>query len=90
MTEEKEVIIFLFATGVLLFVLVKRGQLRRLPAGVFLLAGFYSFWAGWGFTVVESLCWPILFNYLEHISYLVGSILIAVWSWLAFGKRARS
>jgi hypothetical protein len=89
-TEEKEVIIFVFATGVLLFILVKRTQLRRIPAGAVLLAGFYSFWFGWGFTVIESLCWQTFFNYLEHVSYLAGSLLIATWSWLVFGKRARS
>ena len=89
-TEEKELIIFLFSTGVLFFVLVQRSQLRRLPAGTILLTWFYFFWAGWGFTVIEDLFWGTFFNYLEHFCYMVGSLLIAAWSWAVFGRRGRS
>jgi hypothetical protein len=84
MIHENEIVMLIIGLGVLIFLLGNRSELKRIPSADFLLLAFYVLLAGWVLTVLEGFFWEELLNYLEHISYAVGSFLITVWCWKIF------
>jgi hypothetical protein len=42
-------------------------------------------------TVLEGFFWQGFLNYMEHMSYAMGSVSVAAWCWQVFGtgKEAR-
>jgi hypothetical protein len=90
MVEGNEIIVLFLGMMTFWFIQANRTRLRRLPAGGVLTTGFYLFLASWGFTVIEGFFWWPFFNFLEHTSCAVGSMMIVVWSWKVFGKTERS
>jgi len=90
MIQENELIIFLLGMGGMLFILVNRSRIEGLPAWNVLMASFFILLGGWLLTIVEGLFWQDFFNFLEHFSYTLSSIFIALWCWRVFqGERAR-
>lgn len=87
MIQQNEIVMLIIGLGVLIFILGKRLQLKRFPSSNILVLGFYVLLAGWALTVIEGLFWGVLFNYLEHICYAIGSLLVAAWCWKVFGSR---
>lgn len=87
MIQQNEVVMLILGIGVLIFILGKRSQLKRFPSSKILVLGFHVLLAGWVLTVMESLFWGVLLNYLEHICYTIGSLLVAAWCWKVFGSR---
>ncbi|TFF99866.1 MAG: hypothetical protein EU541_03815 [Promethearchaeota archaeon] len=79
MIEENEVITLLLGIGTLTFVILNYAKLKELPNFQILITSFIIFLVGWNFTVFEGYFFPNLFNILEHICYLIGSILILFW-----------
>jgi len=79
--QENEVVTFLLGTGVLIFILASRSQLRRLPASRLHIAAFLTLLAGWGLTIVEGFFWRDFFNVVEHLCYAISSVLLAAWCW---------
>ena len=84
MIQENEIVMVMLGLGVLVLVLTNRFQLRRIPSFGLLFAGFLTFMAGWILTVVEGFLWNTLLNAFEHISYAVGSMMVAAWCWKTF------
>ncbi len=87
--EENEIVMLLLGIGVLIFVLLRREQLKLLPASYLLIACFGILLAGWAATVLEGLfengsVYYQCFNYLEHVCYAGSAMMIAWWSWRAF------
>lgn len=79
MTEQNEVITLILAFGVLTASIVNiRGILNAIRSRL-LLAAFVVCFAAWLFTVLEGLFYHDVFNLLEHICYLSGAVLLAVW-----------
>ena len=87
MIHQAEGITLLLGLTALLFIFLKRKELKRLPDSKILIGGFCVLVAGWVFTVLEGVVWLKLFHVLEHGCYTVSSILVAIWSWKAFMKR---
>jgi len=86
MVQENEIIMFVLGLGVFLFILANYYRLKRIPSIQFLIAGYCLFAAGWCLTILETFYWPTVLNYLEHISYAAGAIIMAIWSWSVFGR----
>ena len=87
MIHENEVVMLLLGLGVLVFILANRSRLRRLPRWDILSLGFYVVLAGWVLTVAEGFVFASFFNYLEHISYACGAVLLVVWCRKISGSR---
>ncbi|MBW2703832.1 MAG: hypothetical protein JRF33_23685 [Deltaproteobacteria bacterium] len=88
MVPENEIISLLIGCGALVFMLANLAKLQRMPAYLWLLAAFGSFFCGWVLTVLEGYCWPEICNLLEHIAYTLSSLLLAVWA-LRFAALAK-
>ena len=79
MFYENEIIMLIFGFLVTIFIRLKYDRLKNIKAYKILLAGFYFFLAGWLFSTLEGFFWESLLNILEHICYLIGSLLLAFW-----------
>ena len=53
--------------------------LRRLPNRLLLLCSFVTVAFSAFFTVAESLVFPEVLNFLEHLSFMTAAILLAIW-----------
>jgi hypothetical protein len=85
--QKSELVMFIIAMGVLLFVVNNFSRLKMFPTLNILLAGFAAFWMAWLFTILEGFLLHGFLNFMEHICYIAGSILIAAWCWKVFGKK---
>ena len=79
MIYTNEVVMLILGMGVLWFVMLNRIKIRRITAWKLLLSAFYFLMAGWFFTVIEGFVLLPFFNLLEHISYCVSAIFMAIW-----------
>lgn len=80
--HENEILVWILGTITLIFMVVVRAQLMRLPAAPWLFASFIAAWMGWIATNLEHLLWPQLFNWLEHAAYMINAGLLLNWCWL--------
>ncbi|MCD4719288.1 MAG: hypothetical protein K8S13_05430 [Desulfobacula sp.] len=81
MIQQNEIIMFLLGMGCMVFILLNKREVKRIPVAKILIAGFYVLLAGYVFTILEGLFWKDFLNILEHICYTVSSIIMAVWCW---------
>ena len=79
MLQVNELILLFTGLGALVFILLNRARLRKIPVLTRLLYGFYFLLAAWVFTVAEGFIWPETLNLLEHICYLASAALILAW-----------
>ena len=79
MVYENEIIMFVLGLGVLIFILANYHRLKRIPSIQLLITGYCIFTAGWCLTILEGFFWKTVLNYLEHISYAAGAIIMAIW-----------
>jgi len=84
MIQENEIIMLLLGIGCMIFILVNKQKVKRIPVANILIAGFYVLLAGYFLTILEGLFWKDFLNVLEHICYTASSILMAVWAWKIF------
>ncbi len=77
MVHENEIIMAVLSLGVLTFIYLNDVHLKRVEAFKLLYAGFCAFSAGWVLTVLEGFFFETVLNFLEHMSYAVGAILVA-------------
>ena len=87
MIQPHEIIVLLLGLGVLVFILENRQKLHLIPASRILTSAFSLVLAGWILTVLESLFWKDVLNFLEHFCYAAGSFSMAVWCWKVFKPR---
>ncbi|MGD8353794.1 MAG: hypothetical protein PVJ01_06470 [Pseudomonadota bacterium] len=89
MVQQNELITLLVGTGTVIFILLNRVRIRRIPGSGLLLLAFFAFYAGWVITVFEAFLLPRFMNVLEHACYMTSSMAAAAWSWLhVFNKGA--
>lgn len=86
MVQDNEIVMLLLGVGVLIFTLINRYKLRRIPATRILILSFYVLLGGWVLTVIEGFIWNEFLNFLEHICYALSSVLMATWCWKVFGS----
>ncbi len=84
MVQENEIAMLLFGMGILVFILMNRKKLQRIPSWKYLAAGFNVLLAGWVFTVVETFLPYDALNILEHLCYAASSVILAVWCGKSF------
>ena len=84
--NENEVAMLLLCFGVFIFIITKRREYKRIPYWGLILASFYMFFLAGIFTVVEDLVFPVLFNILEHVLYMLSSFMLLLWCWMTFRR----
>ncbi|MCU4176246.1 hypothetical protein [Carboxylicivirga sp. N1Y90] len=84
MIQEVEIIRLLISLGVLIFLFLRRDQLRVIPFSRLLMTGYLLLVIGWVLTILEGFILPDLLNVIEHICYASSSILLAIWSIMVF------
>ncbi len=86
MVYESEIIMSALGMGVLVYVLVNRHLLRRIPSFKILIVALCALVTGWLMTVLESFFWETVLNFIEHLAYAISAIVLAFWSWKVFVK----
>ena len=86
MVYESEIIMSALGLGVLVYVLVNRPLLRRIPSSQVLILAFCALAVGWVMTVLESFFWETTLNFIEHLAYAVSAVILAAWAWKVFAK----
>ncbi len=87
MIQQNEIIMLLLGIGCMIFILVNKQKVKRIPVAKTLIAGFYVLLAGYVLTILEGLFLKDLLNVLEHICYASSSILMADWCWKIFAYK---
>ncbi len=90
MIQENELVVLLLGLGAVIFSQANRSRLRHVPSSGILLAGFYVLVAASLLTVLEGFFLEDALNFLEHVCYAIGALLIAAWCWKTFGRREAS
>lgn len=89
MLRENEVVMLVLGIGVLILIFTNLDHIRRIKFWKILLSGYCILLLGWVFTVLEGFFIENFFNLLEHGSYLLSSLFIAVWAWKSTGRKNR-
>lgn len=76
-----EVITFIIASGVGLFILGRLRELKELPRRGLMLASYFLLWAAWLATNLEEYYLEDLLNYTEHLFEALSSVLLLLWVW---------
>ncbi|MHC4291427.1 MAG: hypothetical protein ACYTEU_07805 [Planctomycetota bacterium] len=84
-----EIIMLIISLVVVIQVTASFKFIRQLPHWYFLLCSFAAVALSAFFTVTESFVFTEQFNYLEHLSFMAGAILLAIWCGLVFGFKKR-
>lgn len=84
MIQEVEIIRLLISLGVLIFLFLRRDQLRVIPFSRLLMTGYLLLVIGWVLTILEGFILPDFLNVIEHICYASSSILLAIWCIMIF------
>jgi len=87
MIQQNEIIMLLLGLGCMIFILVNKQKVKRIPVAKTLIAGFYVLLAGHVLTIFEGFFGEDFLNVLEHICYTASSILVAVWCWKIFAYK---
>jgi hypothetical protein len=59
MIQQNELIMLLLGIGCMIFILVNKQKVKRIPVAKPLIAGFYVLLAGYFLTILEGLFWAI-------------------------------
>lgn len=86
MIQQNELITFLVATGVFLFILINRRRIVQIPGSSWLFLSYSALYAGWVLTILEGFMLPSVMNLMEHACYMLSSLTAAVWCWIALVK----
>lgn len=84
-----EIIMLLISMVVAVQIILNFEILQRLPYKFLLLSSFGAVVLSTFFTVTESLVLSEVLNFLEHFSFMIASILLAVWCKLVFSNAAQ-
>ncbi len=87
--QDNELFNALLGLAVLVFLVARRHELRRIPSSSLLLAAYSCLLGAWIATLVEGLMWPYALNVAEHALYAVSGGLLACWSWRALRRMGR-
>jgi hypothetical protein len=79
MLYDNKVVMLLLGLGVFSFVMLNKHKIKRIYARRLLLFAFYFLMAGWFFSIIEGFFLSDFFNFLEHFSYMVSALIMALW-----------
>jgi hypothetical protein len=80
-----ELIMLIISLAVVIQIVANFNFLKRLPGCSLILSSFALVALSAFCTVAESLVFPEVLNYIEHLSFMTASILLAIWCWHVFG-----
>ena len=80
-----ELIMLIISLAVVIQIVANFNFLKRLPGSSLILSSFALVALSAFCTVAESLVFPEVLNYIEHLSFMTASILLAIWCWHVFG-----
>jgi len=86
MIEGNELVLFIIAFISLMFILLKIESVKTFPLYKMFLLSYFILLLGFFFTTFEEIYFSIIFNILEHICYLISSIILFYWIWKVFVK----
>lgn len=91
MIQQNELITFLVAAGVSLFIILNRRRLGQIPGSSWLFFSYSALFTGWVLTILEGFVLGNLMNFLEHACYMASSLAAAAWCWVVLvrGVKAR-
>mgnify|MGYP001011524888 CR=1 FL=1 len=87
MVNEGEAILLILATGVLIWLLMSRRAIVKVPHSRILQLAYYILYISFSCTVFESLFLFHLLNTLEHICYALSMLLVTMWCYKMFGGK---
>lgn len=85
--HEHEIMTFLLASLVLLFIGIYRKDVKHLPGVRWLVLAYLALWFAWFATNLEHMLFPLFFNAVEHLAYTINSLLLAGWCWFVVRTR---
>ncbi len=86
MLHENEVVMLLLGLGIFLFMLLNISHIRHISFWKILIASYSLLLTGWILTVLEGYFLESLLNFLEHLSYVMSSLVLAIWCFKVFGN----
>lgn len=89
MVEHNELITFFVAAGVGVFILFNWNRIKRIPEYRWLLAAYDLFFVGLTLALVEGFILPEVMSVLEHLSYMLSSVLAAAWCWFMLVRQEK-
>jgi vacuolar-type H+-ATPase subunit I/STV1 len=84
MIQQNELIMLLLGIACMIFLLLNKQKVKRIPVARTLVAGFCMLLAGYVFTIIEGILWNDFLNVIEHMCYTASSLFLAVWCWKVF------
>ena len=87
MIQENEFLTLLIGIGLFIFIIFNYEKLKTLPAMKIILVGLSFLLIGWFLTILEEFFLEDLLNLLEHLCYIISSIIMAVWFWIAIKQK---
>jgi hypothetical protein len=81
MLHENEIVMLLLGIIIFFFILRNKSQIRRIYTWKILITSYFLLLAGWIFTILEGFILETALNMLEHVSYTLSAILLAIWCW---------
>jgi len=88
MLRENEVVMLVLGIGVLFLILMNIDQIRKIRFWKILFTSYFVLLCGWLFTVLEGFILEKFLNLMEHMSYLLSCLCMAVWAWKYTGKKS--
>lgn len=86
MLHENEVVMLLLGVGIFLFILLNISHIRHISFWKILITSYSLLLIGWILTVLEGYFLESLLNFLEHLSYVMSSLVLAVWCFKVLGN----
>jgi urea transporter len=78
---ESEIVMLIIAIGALIFMIRSRAHLRRLHRWRLLMLTYGVLMTGWCATLLEHAFSSNTWNAIEHVAYVLGAVLFAMWCW---------
>ncbi len=82
-----ELIMLIISLVVVIQVAANFNFLKRLPGSPLIFCSFGLVVLSAFCTVAETLLFPEVLNYVEHLSFMTAAILMAVWCWWVFDSK---
>ena len=79
MIQENEVVTLFLGIGGLIFLIISRHNLKKIPYYRLIASAYVLILLSWIFTVTEGFFWPYFQNLLEHICYMSGMGVLLIW-----------
>ncbi len=88
MIQENELATMLI--GIWVFIYTRKINLTEFPEYRYFFAGFYCLLLSWVFTVLETFFLHSFLNFVEHLLYVLSSVLLMIWCLRVFIRKGKA